>query len=53
MAKSPSGGSMLSGLINRSPKGDSGMRPPSGSVNSDTTRSATAPQPSMLGPRTA
>ena len=53
MAKSSGGNNMLSGLTNKSPKGDSGMRPPSGSVNSDTTRSATAPQPSMLGPRTA
>lgn len=41
------------GLKNRSPSGDSGMKPPSGSVNTDTTRSKTAPNAKTLGPRTA
>lgn len=46
--------SMLSGLTDKSPKPvDSSMKPPSGSVNSDTTRKETAPAQSTLGPRTA
>jgi hypothetical protein len=52
MAKSGKG-YMHEGMKNRSPSGDSGMRPPKGSVNSDPTRSGVAPTPKTLGPRTA
>lgn len=52
MAKS-SGMSLLSGLTNKSPSGDSGVRPQGGSVNNDTTRSDTAKNPPTLGPRVA
>ena len=44
---------MHSGMKNMSPPGDSGMRPPKGSVNSDPVRSGVAPTPATLGPRTA
>ena len=48
------GGSMLSGLTTKSPPAsDSSMKPPSGSVNSDTTRSGTAPNPGTIGGRVA
>ncbi len=46
-------GYMHEGMTNRSPSGDSGMRPPKGSVNSDPTRSGVAPTPKTLGPRSA
>lgn len=52
MAKK-SGGYMHEGMKNMSPPGDSGMRPPKGSVNSDPTRGGVAPTPKTLGPRTA
>lgn len=45
-------GYMHAGMKNMSPPGDSGMKPPKGSVNSDTTRSGPAKSHS-LGPRTA
>ena len=46
--------SMLEGLVNRSPKdGDASMTPKGGSVNSEPTRSSTAPGPKTLGPRCA
>lgn len=35
------------------PAVDSSMKPPSGRVNSDPTRSKTAPTPPTLGPRCA
>lgn len=45
---------MLSGLKNRSPEAcDSSCKPPSGSVNSEATRSETAPADKTIGPRTA
>jgi hypothetical protein len=44
---------MHEGMKNMSPSGDSGMRPSSKSVNSDTTRESTASTPKTLGPRTA
>ena len=53
MAKSSGGGSMLAGLTNKSPKGDSGMMPPKGSVNDVSVRSSTAKNQSPQGPRTA
>jgi hypothetical protein len=46
-------GYMHEGMHNKSPPGDSGMRPPSGSVNSETTRESVAPTPRTLGPREA
>lgn len=46
-------GYMLKGLKNMSPPGDSGMRPPKGSVNDKPTREGVAPTPATLGPRTA
>lgn len=46
-------GSLLSGLTNRSPPGDSGMRPPAGRVDQDATRSGVASTPKTLGPRNA
>lgn len=52
MAKT-SGTSLLKGLVNRSPAGDGIAKPMGGSVNNDTTRSSTAPNPSTLGPRVA
>lgn len=49
-----SGKSMLAGLKNHSPKdGDASMKPKGGSVNSEPTRSGTAPTPKTLGPRNA
>lgn len=46
--------SMTEGMSNKSPKAvDESMRPPSGSVDSDTTRSGVAPTPRTLGPREA
>jgi hypothetical protein len=52
MAKS--GKTMLSGLSDKSPPAvDSSMKPPSGSVNSETTRKETAPQQATIGPRCA
>jgi hypothetical protein len=44
---------MHEGLKNCSPPGDSGMRPPKGSVNSDPVRKGVAPTPKTLGPREA
>lgn len=52
MAKG-SGNYMHQGMKNRSPSGDSGMRPPSGKVNNDATRDSTAKTPPTLGPREA
>ena len=47
-------GGMLSGLSNKSPSAsDKSTKLPSGSVNSDTTRSSTAEAQPTLGPRTA
>jgi hypothetical protein len=46
-------GYMHEGLKKVSPPGDSGMRPPKGSVNSNPTRSGVAATPKTLGPRTA
>lgn len=51
--KKASGGYMHQGMKNHSPPGDSGMRPPKGSVNDDATRGSTAPTPATMGPRTA
>lgn len=48
-----SGGYMHQGMKNKSPSGDSGMRPPKGSVNDDAVRGSTAPTPATLGPRNA
>lgn len=54
MAKGNKGGVMTSGLTTKSPKAvDASMKCKGGSVDSDTTRSATAPTPSTLGGRTA
>jgi len=48
------GGNMLSGLTNKSPEAcDSSCKPPSGSVNSEATRSETAPNQPTIGPRCA
>ena len=52
MAKAPKSGSMLNGMTRKCPPGDSGMRPPAGSVNTDTTRSDVGKGHS-LGPREA
>jgi hypothetical protein len=53
VAKGSSKG-MLSGLSVKSPPAsDSSQKPPSGSVNSDTTRKDTAPQQATIGPRCA
>ena len=52
MAKSSSGNNMLKGMTRKNPPGDSGMRPPSGSVNSDTTRT-TVGKARSIGPREA
>jgi len=42
------------GMTNRSPAGsDASMRPGSGSVNTNPTRSGVAKTPRTLGPRTA
>ena len=46
-------GYMHEGMKNMSPPGDSGMRPPKGSVNSDPTRNSVASTPKTLGPRNA
>jgi hypothetical protein len=46
-------GYMHAGMKTRAPSGDSGMRPPSGSVNQDATRSGVAKTPKTLGPRDA
>lgn len=46
-------GYMHQGMKNMSPPGDSGMRPPKGSVNDGATRGKTAPTPKSLGPREA
>ena len=51
MAMKKKSGYMHEGMKNMSPPGDSGMRPPSGHVNSGSTRSSTAPTPKTLGPR--
>ncbi len=48
-----SGSYMHEGMKNMSPPGDSGMRPPKGSVNSNPTRDSVAPTPKTLGPREA
>ena len=53
MAKSSGGGNMLAGLTRRNPAGDSGMMPPKGSVNDDSTRSSTTKNQPSQGPRTA
>ena len=53
MAKGKGGGYMTAGMKNMSPPGDSGMRPPKGSVNQGSTRSGVAPTPRSLGPREA
>ena len=48
------GGGMLKGLTNKSPPAsDSSTRPPSGSVNSETTRKEVAPGQPTIGPRCA
>lgn len=48
------GGSMLSGLKNSSPEAcDSSCKPSGGSVNSEATRSETAPNAKTIGPRCA
>lgn len=53
MAKA-SGKGMLSGLTTKMPSAtDSSMKPPSGSVNSETTRKEIAPAQSTIGPRCA
>jgi len=52
MAKG-SGNYMHQGMTRKNPPGDSGMRPPSGKVNQDTTRDSTAKTPPTLGPREA
>ncbi len=53
MAKGSSGG-MLKGLSNKSPPAtDSSMKLGKESVNSEATRSETAPQPATIGPRCA
>jgi len=53
MAKG-SKGSMLSGLSDRSPPAvDASQKPPSGSVNSETTRKDIAPTQPTIGPRCA
>ena len=44
---------MHAGMVNRSPPGDSGMRPPKGSVDDGATRKGVAPTPRTLGPREA
>jgi len=46
-------GYMHQGMKRTNPPGDSGMRPPKGHVNDDTTRSGTAAHPRTLGPREA
>lgn len=46
-------GNLHEGMKNRSPSGDSGMRPPSSSVNSGAVRKGVAPTPRTLGPREA
>ena len=51
MAKGNTKG-LLDGLTRKCPPGDSGMRPPSGSVNSGATRDSVAKSHS-LGPREA
>lgn len=49
-----SGKGMLSGLTNKSPPAtDSSMKLGKESVNSETTRSETAPAQSTIGPRAA
>lgn len=46
-------GHLHEGLKRHNPPGvDSSMKPPKGSVDSNTTRSATAKTPKTLGPRT-
>ena len=47
--------SMTEGMSNKSYRRrlDESMRPPKGSVNSDTTRDGTAKSPRTLGPREA
>jgi hypothetical protein len=50
--KKMSGSTMLAGLTNKCPPGDSGMRPPKGSVNDGTTRDSTA-SGHTIGGRTA
>ncbi len=48
------GGNMHKGLKDRSlPAVDSSQKPPSGSVNSETTRKEVAPNAATIGPRTA
>lgn len=45
---------ITAGLRDKMPKAtDKSSRPPSASVNSDTTRSSTAKHPRSIGPRTA
>lgn len=51
--KKSGGGYMHEGMSRKSPSGDSGMKPPKGSVNDDATRDAVAKTPGTLGPRTA
>lgn len=46
-------GDLHKGLSNRSPAGDSGMRPGKGSVNDGATRGGVAATPKTLGPREA
>ncbi len=54
MAKSGSSGNMLKGLSNKSPPAeDRSMKLGKESVNSDATRSETAPNEPTIGPRTA
>lgn len=59
MAKGSSGtlagsGNLLKGLTNKSPEAcDSSMKLGKTSVNSEATRSETAPQPATIGPRCA
>jgi hypothetical protein len=48
------GSSLTAGLKNKAPEPvDASMKPPNGSVNTDTTRSSTALTPRTLGPREA
>lgn len=54
MAKSSGSGNMLKGLTNRSASvPDSSMKLGKESVNSEATRSETAPAEKTIGPRTA
>lgn len=53
MSKSGGMTDLKSGMKRMNPPGDSGMRPGSGRVDSDATRSGPAKSPSSLGPREA